>query len=101
MEKFEKTVKPGGTLIYDGYGISIPPTRTDINIYRVDAMDVAAKMNLIKIFNMILLGSYLKLHPIVKIESVLKALKKTLPERHHGLIPQNEEAIKKGMELVG
>lgn len=100
MEKFEKTVKPGGTLIYDGYGISIPPTRTDINIYHVDAMDVAAKMNLIKIFNMILLGSYLKLHPIVQIESVLKALKKTLPERHHHLIPQNEEAIKTGMDLV-
>ena len=51
--------------------------------------------------HIILLGSYLKLHPIVQIESVLKALKKTLPERHHGLIPQNEEAIKKGMELVG
>ena len=100
MEKFEKTVKPGGTLIYDGYGINTPPTRTDIKIYRIEATEATIEINNSKAFNMILLGSYLKLHPIVQIESVLKALKKTLPERHHGLIPQNEEAIKTGMDLV-
>ena len=42
LEKFEPKVKPGGTIIYDGYGISEPPTRKDINIYRIDAMDAAA-----------------------------------------------------------
>lgn len=100
MEKFENKVKPGGTLIYDGYGISHPPTRTDINIYRIDAMDAAAEMNNIKAFNMIVLGGLLKLHPIVSIDSVIKGLRKTLPERHHNLIPMNEQAIKKGMEII-
>ncbi|MBQ1610638.1 MAG: 2-oxoglutarate ferredoxin oxidoreductase subunit gamma, partial [Muribaculaceae bacterium] len=38
--------------------------------------------------------------PIVTIESVLKGLKKTLPERHWHLIPMNEEALKKGMSLI-
>ena len=32
--------------------------------------------------------------------NVLKGLKKTLPERHHHLIPMNEEALKKGMEII-
>ena len=50
-------------------------------------------------FNMIVLGGLLKLRPIVTLENVIKGLKKTLPERHHHLIPMNEEAIKKGMEL--
>ena len=27
LEKFEPKVKPGGIIIYDGYGISEPPTR--------------------------------------------------------------------------
>jgi 2-oxoglutarate ferredoxin oxidoreductase subunit gamma len=27
-------------------------------------------------------------------------LKKSLPSRHHHLLPQNEEAIKKGMEII-
>lgn len=100
LEKFEQKVKPGGTLIYDGYGISNPPTRTDINIYEINAMDAAAEMNLIKTFNMIVLGGLLQIHPIVGIDSVLKALRKTLPERHHKLIPQNEEAIRKGMDII-
>ena len=31
---------------------------------------------------------------------ILAALRKTLPERHHHLIPKNEEAIRKGMEII-
>src|SRR5665811_1064177 len=36
MDKFEKTVKPGGTLLYDPNGIIRPPRRNDINIYKVE-----------------------------------------------------------------
>lgn len=100
MAKFESKVKPGGTIIYDGYGISQPPTRKDIKVYRIDAMDAAAEMNNMRAFNMIVLGGLLKLRPMVSIESVLKGLRKTLPERHHHLIPMNEEAIRKGMEII-
>lgn len=100
LEKFENKVKKGGILIYDGYGIINPPTREDIQIYRIDAMDAANEMGNPKAFNMIVLGGLLKLRSIVAIESVLKGLKKTLPERHHHLIPMNEAAIKKGMELI-
>jgi 2-oxoglutarate ferredoxin oxidoreductase subunit gamma len=49
---------------------------------------------------MIVLGSMLKVRPMVTIESVLKALKKTLPERHHHLIPLNEQALNKGASLI-
>lgn len=100
LEKFENKVKPGGILIYDSYGIANPPTRKDIAIYRIDAMDAAAEMGNGKAFNMIVLGGLLKLRPMVSIDSVVKALRKTLPERHHHLIPMNEEAIRKGMEII-
>lgn len=100
LEKFEKSIKPGGTLIYDGYGISIPPSRTDINIYEINAMDAAAELGNAKGFNMIVLGGLLQVHPVVSIDNVLKALRKTLPERHHHLIPANEEALRKGMEII-
>lgn len=73
LEKFEPKVKPGGIIIYDGYGINEPPTRKDIKVYRIDAMDAAAEMNLIKTFNMIVLGGLLKIRPVVKIDSVLAA----------------------------
>lgn len=100
LAKFENKVKSGGILIYDGYGIINPPTRKDIQIYRIDAMDEANERKMAKAFNMIVLGGLLKICPAVSIESVVKALKKTLPERHHHLIPMNEEAIKIGMDII-
>lgn len=100
MDKFESKVKKGGILIYDGYGIHKPINRTDIQVYRIDAMDAATELNMQKTFNMIILGGLLKVEPMVKLESVIAGLKKTLPERHHKLIPVNEEAIRKGMDLI-
>ncbi len=100
LEKFESKIKPGGTLIYDGYGIINPPTRKDINIYCINAMDKAAEMKNAKAFNMIVLGGLLRICPIVSSDSVIKALYKTLPERHHSLIPMNEQAIKEGMNII-
>ncbi len=100
MDKFLNSIKPGGILLYDGYGISQTPKRDDISIYQIDAMDIAAEMQNAKAFNMIVLGALLKLKPIVSLSNIIKSLMKTLPERHHHLIPQNEMALKKGMESV-
>lgn len=100
LDKFENAVKPGGTLIYDSYGVHRAPTRTDINIYRVDAMEATFEMDNAKSYNMIVLGALLKIKPVVPVDSVIKGLKKTLPERHHHLIPMNEAAITRGMELI-
>lgn len=100
MDKFESMVKPGGTLIYDGNGITRHPERNDIKIFRVEAADEAAKMGLSKIFNMIVLGGFLKVRPIVSLDNVIKGLKKSLPARYHHLIPDNEKALKRGMEII-
>ncbi len=100
MDKFENSVKPGGMLIYDGNGISRHPERKDINIYRVDAAEEAAKMESARTFNMIVLGGYLKIKPLVKLENVIKGLAESLPERHHSLIPVNEKAILRGMDII-
>ena len=100
MEKFESKVKPGGILIYDGYGIHTTSQRTDINIYRIDAMDTATEMQNEKVFNMLILGGLLGICPMVKIDNVMLGLKKSLPERHHHLLPMNEKAIRKGMEII-
>lgn len=98
MDKFESRVKPGGILLYDPNGITHHPTRTDITIYRIEGAKLAAEMGNTKIFNMIVLGAYLKIKPVVKLENVILGLKKSLPERYHKLIPMNEAALTKGME---
>ncbi len=98
MDKFEKTVKPGGLLLYDPNGINRHPERQDIKIYKIEGAKLAAEMGNTKIFNMIVLGAFLKLKPIVKFENVIRGLKESIPERYHKLIPLNEAALKKGMD---
>ena len=100
LDKFEGRIKPGGILIDDSYGIVNPPTRKDITIYRINAMDKAAEMKNAKIFNMIVLGGLLKVCPVVSTNGVEKGLYKTLPERHHSLIPLNMEAFAEGGKII-
>lgn len=100
LSKFEPFVKPGGILIYDPNGIIHFPERKDISIYKVKATDTAVSMKNSKLLNMIVLGGLLKVKPLVQLDNVMKGLKKSLPERSHFLLPKNEEAILKGMELI-
>ena len=100
LDKFEESVKPGGILIYDGNGITRHPERKDITVYRVDAAEEASRMNSPKTFNTIVLGGFLKVKPIIRMENVIKGLKKSLPERYHSLIPMNEKALIRGEEII-
>lgn len=100
MDKFAPKVKPGGILIYDDFGIANPSPRTDIHKYVVRAMDKAAEMKNSKVFNMIVLGGLLKVCPATTPEALSKALYKTLPERHHALIPLNMQAVEEGQKII-
>jgi 2-oxoglutarate ferredoxin oxidoreductase subunit gamma len=100
LDKFEPMVKRGGLLLYDPNGTTAPPTRADITICRAAATAEAAKMGNAKVFNMIVLGAFLKVKPVVKLENVVKGLQKSLPERARKLIPMNEQAMLRGMEIA-
>lgn len=100
LDKFEDKVKPGGTLIYDSYGIHREPHRTDITVRRIDAMEATFDMQSSKTYNMIVLGALLQVRGLVPLESVMTGLKKVLPERHHHLLDLNRQAIVRGMDLA-
>ncbi len=100
MDKFEDMVKPGGTLLYDPNGLTRHPERKDISIYKVEATKIATEMGNAKVFNMVVLGAYLTIKPIVKMENVVKGLAKSIPVRNHKLLPLNEQAIIKGQSAV-
>ena len=100
LDKFENKVKPGGTLIYDPSSIHRQPERTDITIVPVNATDEAIALGNSKTYNMLLLGALLKVRNLIPDEAIIRGLEKTLPERHHHLIPLNLEAIDRGKKLV-
>jgi 2-oxoglutarate ferredoxin oxidoreductase subunit gamma len=100
MDKFESKVKPGGLLLYESSNILKVSQRNDIEIIGIPAANEAVKMKNSKVLNMIMLGAFLERKPIVKIESILKALKSVLPEHHHHLLDLNKQALNRGAELA-
>lgn len=100
MDKFESRVKPGGLLIYDPNGITRHPSRTDITVCSIAAVDESAALGSAKVYNMVVMGAFLQMKPIVTMENVNKGLKKSIPERYHNLIPLNEAAIQRGKDAI-
>jgi len=100
LDKFEKAVKPGGIIMYDSGNIIVPPTRTDVTIAPVPVEEEALKLNNLKVRNMIMVGGFLSVCPVVSIASVMKALAKVLPERYHHMLKINQEALERGEKLV-
>ena len=79
LDKFESMVKPGGLMIYDPNGITRHPERDDLRIFQVEnSRPEAARMKSPITFNMLVLGAYIKVNPVVDFENVIKGLKKSL-----------------------
>jgi 2-oxoglutarate ferredoxin oxidoreductase subunit gamma len=100
MDKFAAKIKPGGLLLYESGNIFKPSTRTDIQIIGIPATTEAIGMKNAKIMNMIILGAYLSLKPVVTNDSILEALKKVLPEKYHHLLAINKQALEKGEAMI-
>jgi 2-oxoglutarate ferredoxin oxidoreductase subunit gamma len=100
LDKFEPRAKKNGIIIWESTNIAKGPKRNDIKAVAIPAADEAIKLENPKALNMLMLGAYIQTTGVVKLETIMKALKKVLPERHHHLLPQNEKAIMRGMELA-
>ena len=101
LDKFAPKVKPGGILIYDTNGIHKAPSGENYKVFPIDAMTATLELGNPKAYNMVVMGALLEVMSYkLPMENVEKGLKKSLPERHHKLIPLNLQAIEKGNELM-
>lgn len=101
LDKFSPRVKPGGILMYDTNGIHKHPSRTDVKLIPINAMEASFELGNSKAYNMVVMGALLEAMPYkLPMENVMKGLKKSIPERHHHLLPLNEQAIEKGRSLI-
>lgn len=100
MDKFEAKIKSGGRVIYETKNILKPPVRKDVNIASIPAILEAVQLGNRRVMNMIILGAYLAMNPVLQIKSIIVALKKVLPDRHHPLIPINRKALERGIKLI-
>ncbi|RKD21386.1 2-oxoglutarate ferredoxin oxidoreductase subunit gamma [Caminicella sporogenes DSM 14501] len=98
--KFEKELEKDGILLINSSLIEKKAERDDIRAFYIPANEIAVEIGNTKVANMVMLGAYIQLTKIVKPESIIQALRKVFgPSKEH-LIPLNEEALKRGAEMV-
>ncbi|MEW6724363.1 MAG: 2-oxoacid:acceptor oxidoreductase family protein [Bacillota bacterium] len=100
LDKFEGKVVKGGVLIINSSLVDRQVQRGDVTVIEVPANDIATELGDVRVANMVALGALIQATGAVKKESVLKALRKVLPERRHHLLPMNEAALDKGIGLA-
>ena len=61
---------------------------------------MAAQVGNSKVYNMAVMGAYLKMKPIVSFDNIDKGLAKCIPARYADLIALNRQAIEEGMKAV-
>ena len=96
LEKFEKVVKPGGTVILDSSLVDIRPGRNDVKTIAVPASEIASEKGNMAFAGVMLLGCLAGNHECYNRENFVKALKETLPPKKHDLIPMEMEFFDKG-----
>ena len=100
LDKFESRIKEQGLLLYEESTIIHKPTRSDLEILVIPAAQEALKLGKRQVANMVMVGAFLARRPMVSLKTVLEALRYTLPERHHHLLPLNERALQRGETLA-
>ena len=99
LAKLEPIVKPGGLLIVNQSMAPSKVSRQDIRAIYIPANDLAAELGGGSASNLLLLGAFLAACPVVSLNSITAALKKTLTGKQR-LLEANKRALKKGYARV-
>lgn len=100
LHKFELSIVSNGCILINSSLVKQQSLRDDVVKKSIPANELAVQLGNEKVANMVVLGAVLRLTDCVAKESIMAALKETLPSRHHHLLPLNELALEIGSEKV-
>ena len=93
MLKFEPTLKPGGVLLLNKSIIHQDAKRSDINVYEINANDIAIELGNPRIANMIMLGAFVRTTNIVSADKIEKIIHDTFHGKGDELVEINLKAF--------
>ena len=100
LPKFEPMIKKGGLLILNSSLINSRPTRTDITAVCVPCNELAQKIGMDRVANLVALGAFIKLTGAVSLESVADAMKKVYKRAKPEMLEINRKALQAGYDAV-
>jgi 2-oxoglutarate ferredoxin oxidoreductase subunit gamma len=100
MRKFENELIPGGLLVVNESLIEEGPERTDVEVLRVRANEIAGEVGSAKAANMVMLGAFLGRTGLFSLNAVGDALQKVFGPKKAHFLPVNESALSRGAAVA-
>lgn len=98
LKKFAQRLKKDGILIYDSSVISSPVPGEQV--IPVPATRIAAQEGNPRGANMVMLGAFVAVTKMLKIEDIYRTLEETIPASRIKLIEINKRLIERGIEYI-
>ena len=96
LDKYEKEVVPGGTIIVESTLITRKVEREDVNVFYVPANKLAQEIGAPTLANMIMIGKFIKETGAVSYENLEDGLKKVVSAKRADMFDINLKAIETG-----
>ena len=100
INKYEDRIPKGGVMIANSSQLNREIKREDITTLLIPANDIAEKIGMTRLVNMIMIGAMVALKPILPLDAVKKALEEHIPERHKKTLPMNFSAMDEGYKFA-
>jgi 2-oxoglutarate ferredoxin oxidoreductase subunit gamma len=100
LDRFEKSVKPGGVLILNTSLADRKPERDDLCLVPIPANRIAEEVGTLQVANMVALGAYVRARRSVSMDSLFSGLRGIIPEHRSEWLPLNETALRRGAEFA-
>jgi len=97
--KYDSIVAEGGLLVVNQSLVQHECQRTDIEIVKVPATEIAEEIGDARLTNMVLLGATLETRPIVSIDTLEQALIEHIPKHRRNLLEKNFNALTRGQKV--
>jgi len=96
LDKFESSLTKDGILIINSSLVKKKASRDDVKVYYINATDIANELGNARVANMVLLGAYLEITKVVKVDSILEAFIKVYGRHKEHLLALNNKALEMG-----
>lgn len=100
LDKFENRLVSGGLAVINSTLVTRDMTRDDIDIVKVDALEIARWLGNERVANVVALGAFISRTRLLKMSSIVKAIEQLFARKKAALVAINKKALTEGMKAA-
>lgn len=101
MDKFESSVKPGGTVLIDSFYVDGKSKREDVDAVYIPAKQIAEEAGDGRLGNMVMVGHFIKRFSVIPLEEIAQSMRHNISKARADLAETNIKMLEAGYRFQG